>query len=99
MITGGFASPNQIERRPKSAKLGTVRIVLVTARMNVDRGSDRVAAMPSPSPIKLVSTMHSATISRWVSICGPIWSQLSAMYWKTLTFCEASVSIPSTGRA
>ncbi len=68
-----------MESSPKSAKLGIVRMVLVTARMNVDRGSDRVAAMPSPSPIKLVSTMHSATISRWVTIWGPIWSQLSAM--------------------
>ena len=80
MMTGGLASPNQIESSPKSAKLGTVRIVLVTARMIVDRGSDRAAAMPSPSPTALVMAMHSPTISRWVRIWGPIWSQLSETY-------------------
>jgi len=72
MITGGLARPNQIESRPKSAKLGMVRIVLVIARIAVDSGSDRAATIPSASPTKLVITMHSATISRCVTISGPI---------------------------
>ena len=80
MITGGLASPNQMESNPKSAKLGTVRMVLATAMITVDRGSERAAAIPSTSPITLVIATHSATISRWVTIWGPIWSQFSEMY-------------------
>src|ERR1019366_6662287 len=93
-MTGGFATPSQIDSSPKSAKLGTVRIVLVIAMMIVDRGSDRAATIPSPSPIPLVIAMHSPTISRWVAVCGPIRPQLSAMYWKTLTFVRRQYPYP-----
>ena len=80
MITGGLASPNQMESSPKSAKLGIVRMVLVTAMITVDSGSERAAAIPSASPITLVIATHSPTISRCVTIWGPIWSQFSEMY-------------------
>ena len=46
-VTGGLPNPSQIASSPNSAKLGMVRMVLVTARMTVANRSDRAATMPS----------------------------------------------------
>ncbi len=52
-ITGGKPNPSQMESSPNSAKLGMVRMVLVTARMTVANRSDRAASMPSTMPATL----------------------------------------------
>ena len=99
MITGGLASPNQIESNPKSAKLGTVRMVLVTARITVDRGSERAATIPSPSPITLVIAMHSADDLEVGDDLGADLVPVVGDVLKDAHFCEASVSITSGGVA
>src|SRR5438132_3274391 len=97
--TGGLPNPTQMESSPNSAKLGTVRMVPVTARTTVAKRCDRAAASPSPTPATVATAMQMATIWRWVHTCGPSVSQLSARYRKKVRRRGYSVRVVRRCRA